>query len=131
MLLSLLCLEHVLLYTASSNSDEVIEQSIGQRLARTLLTCHLQCFYTSLSASKPDLLSAAALRVLTAIVMQGNTIAAELLSVFDFSIKFLEYLPTRNVGLKVSDLASKIRASIVAMMLSHSLFSVFYCFPGL
>ena len=127
MLLSLLCLEHILLYTASSKSDEVIEQSIGQRLARTLLTCHLQCFYTSLSASKPDLLSAAALRVLTAIIMQGNTIAAELLSVFDFSIKCLEYLPTRNVGLKVS----KIRDSIVAIMLSHSLFSVFNCFPDL
>ena len=127
MLLSLLCLEHILLYTASSKSDEVIEQSIGQRLARTILTCHLQCFYTSLSASKPDLLSAAALRVLTAIIMQGNTIAAELLSVFDFSIKWLEYLPTRNVGLKVS----KIRDSIVAIMLSHSLFSVFNCFPDL
>ena len=89
-----MCIEEVLLLTASSPGGSFL-QSVGHRLSLKLLSCCLPCVYTALSPDKPDALSAAALRMLTAVVMQGSAIARELMNGFDFSVKQLQHLPSK------------------------------------
>ena len=104
----MLLLEQIFLFTAVVDSettqltdDNKLYQSIGSRLATSLLSSHLGSIYFSLSPNKPDILCAAALRLLTAVVMQGPATATEFLVLFDFGLSSLNALPHRHKKYKV------------------------------
>ena len=79
----------------------------GQNLATNLISNHIKIFYSSLSLSAPNALTATTLRLLTAGVAQGSSVAQELLHSFNFSHKPLEILPTKVGDIsKVSDTVS-------------------------
>lgn len=87
--------------TTQLTDHNKLHQSIGSRLATSLLSSHLGSIYFSLSHNKPDILCAAALRLLTAVVMQGPATATELLVLFDFGLSSLNALPHRHKKYKV------------------------------
>lgn len=109
----LLCfevLERVLLFTASDEmfvssfpTSTVPYQSIGAKLAQTLIVNHLRVFYSSLVTTNLMRVVAACLRVLVAMVMQGMESCRELQRVFNFGYKPLEVFPHRTNLLQASD----------------------------
>lgn len=95
-MLCLLLLEDVLLYTAEDSTSKDLHPSIGTRLVTSLLDSHTPSLNYSLSNNKPDVLAAAAIRLLTAAVMQGRSSAIEVLNKFDFSSSNLDRLPRHH-----------------------------------
>ena len=87
-------MEQVCLKSASSDASEDLKLS-GHNLATNLINNYVKIFYSSLSLSAPNVLTATTLRLLTAIVAQGPSVARELLHSFNFSYKPLEILPTK------------------------------------
>lgn len=89
-------MEHILLFTASGDSEVKAFQPIGTRLVTTLLDDYLLSVNYSLSSNKPDVLTAAGLRLLTVGVVQGKMSALEILDKFDFGSNRMNSLPQRN-----------------------------------
>ena len=87
-------MEQVCLKSASADASEDLKLS-GHNLATNLITSYMKMFYSSLSRSAPNVLTATALRLLTAMVAQGPLVARELLHSFNFSYKPLQILPTK------------------------------------
>ena len=90
-------LEDILLFTA----DDEHYVTMGSRLATALLESHMTSINYSLSPNKPAVLVAAALKLLTAIVMQGRNTAIEVLNKFDFGSSYLDPLPRQHKKFKV------------------------------
>ena len=87
-------MEQVCLKSASANASENLKLA-GHNLATNLINNHVKIFYSALSPSAPNVLTATTLRLLTALVAQGPLVAQELLHSFNFSYKALEILPTK------------------------------------
>ena len=102
-LLGFLCLEPVLLFTASQPSDSNFakERSVGQRLVHQLMESHTKHLHSSLTTSRPDKLTASTLRLLTAMVMQGPSTAREVAAWFNFAYKPVDLLANRTDKIQV------------------------------
>ena len=87
-------MEQVCLKSANTDASDNLKIA-GHNLAINLINNHMKIFYSALSPSVPNVLSATALRLLTAMVAQGPSVAQELLHSFNFSYKPLEILPTK------------------------------------
>lgn len=87
-------MEQVCLKSASADASDNLKLA-GYNLATNLINNHTKTFYSALSLSAPNVLTATTLRLLTALVAQGPVIAQELLCSFNFSYKPLEILPTK------------------------------------
>ena len=109
-LLGFLCLEPVLLFTASQPSDSSFaqERSIGQRLVHQLMESYTKHLHSSLTTSRPDKLTASTLRLLTAMVMQGPSTAREIASWFNFAYKPVDLLANRTDKIQVRERGKKI-----------------------
>ena len=77
------------------------DQRVGQQLVHHLLQLHMHPIYSSLVTGKPDRLTAAALQLLTAAVMQGPSVARDLQLLFNFSYKPVGLLHLRSKKLQV------------------------------
>lgn len=117
-------MEQIFLFTAVVDSETKLTdhnklyQSIGSRLATCLLSSHLGSIYFSLSPNKPDILCAAALRLLTAVVMQGPATATEFLVLFDFGSSSLNALPHRH---------KKYKVCVILIHLIDNVLNKYYC----
>ena len=87
-------MEQVCLQSANTNASEDLKLA-GCNLAINLIHNHMKIFYSALSLSAPNVLTATTLRLLTSMVAQGPLVAQELLHSFNFSYKPLEILPTK------------------------------------
>ena len=105
MLLCFECLEAILLYTASlqsqSDSGSGMGQSPGHKLVGAILRDHMRPLYSALMTSCPMRLVGACLRLLTAMVMQGHTAARDVQQTFNFAYKPLLVFPNRTNRIKV------------------------------
>ena len=87
-------MEQVCLKSASADASKDLKVA-GHNLATNVITNYMKIFYSSLSLSAPNVLTATTLRLFTAMVAQGPLVAQELLHSFNFSYKPLEVLPTK------------------------------------
>lgn len=87
-------MEQVCLKSANTDASNDLKLA-GHNLAINLISNHLKIFYSTLSLSAPNVLTATSLRLLAAMVAQGASVAQELLHGFNFSYKPLEILPTK------------------------------------
>ena len=94
------CLEQVLLYTASSESDPVLA-SAGLQLTQSILSTHMRTIYSSLVTAAPARLICACLCLLSAMVTQGPAAAREVLQGFNFGYKPLGLLLAKTEKIKV------------------------------
>jgi hypothetical protein len=115
-LLCLLLLEDILLFAAKNVEDNSNFNGVGSRLVTVILDAHLSSIVYSLSHNKPDILVAAAVRVLTAVVMQGLTCAVELLNKFDFESNHFDSLPRRHKTFK--DQMDSVRSCFIKFAVS-------------
>ena len=75
-------------------------ERVCQRLVHNLLQLHMHPVYSSLTSGKPDRLTAAALQLLTAAVMQGPSVSRDLQLLFNFSYKPVRLLHMRSKKLQ-------------------------------
>ena len=107
LLLCFECLENILLHTASLHSSSQSDTgtgmgpSPGHKLVSVLLGDHMRPLYSSLMVSCPMKLVAACLRLLTAMVMQGQHTARDVQQNFNFAYKPLIVFPNRTHRVKV------------------------------
>jgi len=87
-------LEQLCIKSASTDASEDFKLA-GHNLAINLIHNHIKIFYSTLSSSAPNILTATTLRLLTAMVAQGPLVAQEILHYFNFAYKPLEMLPTK------------------------------------
>ena len=107
LLLCFQCLEQILLFTASPSTAEsaspdslksltTLYASVGSKLVADILSSHMRCIYSSLQTSQPMALVASAVKLLTAMVLQGPSAARDIQQSFNFGYKPLETLPSRT-----------------------------------
>ena len=94
MLLCFQCIEQVYLKAAATESSDEL-RSAGHNLAINMINNHIKIFYTVLSPSSTNMLTAVGLRLLAVMVTQGPSVARELLHNFNFSYKSFEALPSK------------------------------------
>ena len=87
-------MEQVCLKAATTGSSDDL-RSAGHNLAMNLINNHIKIFYTVLSPSSTNMLTAVGLRLLAVMVTQGPLVAKELLHKFNFSYKSFENLPSK------------------------------------
>ncbi|XP_065899031.1 nucleolar pre-ribosomal-associated protein 1-like isoform X3 [Dysidea avara] len=93
-LLCFQCIEQVYLKAAATESSDEL-RSAGHNLAINMINNHIKIFYTVLSPSSTNMLTAVGLRLLAVMVTQGPSVARELLHNFNFSYKSFEALPSK------------------------------------
>ncbi len=101
-LLCFQCLEQILLFTASPPTPHTLSHSPGTGLVQAILKDHMRPIYSSLATANPNKLIAACVRVLTAMVAQGNQSARDVQLVFNFGYKPLGMLCGRTHTIQVS-----------------------------
>ena len=86
-------LETIILHMAE---EDTRIKSKSTAIITKIFTKHKKLVYNSLNPSSPVKLTAAMLKLLTAIVMQGSPVAKEMLTTFDFSHKTFSMLVNRR-----------------------------------